>query len=285
MEADRLITGCPIGCGNELVETDMVLAEGPLLRCAVCGHLASQIRESAYVSALEKFDSERGTLPTASNQDRHDQRAGKLFKQVRFMLGLRAEDTIRHLDIGCSTGALIMSALREGIDSEGVEPAERAARAAQAAGLKVFPGMLESAQYPAGHFQVATLMEVIEHLRDPATLLQEAHRILAPNGVLVVGTGNASSWTVALMGGRWDYFQVEPFGGHVSFFTPRSISRLAERCGFRVERLETQRVRFVESHQAPKVVYRTLKILAEGLNVPARWLNKGHDMLVFLRRV
>ena len=285
MQADRLITNCPVGCGADWEETDIVLAEGSLLQCVTCRQLVSQIAESAYLAALEKFDSERGTLPTVATQQRHDQRASRMFKQMRIMLGLRPEETLRLLDVGCSTGALIMSALREGIDAEGVEPAERAARAAQAAGLRVFPGTLESAEYPAGHFQVATLMEVIEHLQGPAALLQEVHRILSPNGLLVVGTGNASSWTVLLMGSRWDYFHVERFGGHISFFNPGSLTRLAEQCGFRLERLETQRVRFVESHQAPPLVYRSLKIVAEVLNVPAKWLNKGHDMLAFLRKV
>ena len=285
MSTDRLITECPAGCGTDLVGTDIVLAEGSLLRCTGCGHLVSQIQPEAYLAALQKFDSERGTLPSASDQDRHDQRAAKLFHRVRAMLGLRAEETMRLLDVGCSTGALILSALRERIDAEGCEPAERAARAAQAAGLRVFPGTLESAAYPSRHFQAVTLMEVIEHLQGPSALFREIHRILAPNGVLVVGTGNAASWTVSLMGGRWDYFLVEPFGGHVSFFTPRSLARLAERCGFRLERLDTQRVRFVESHQATPMVYRSLKILAEALNVPARCLDKGHDMLAFLRKI
>ncbi|MCS6897070.1 MAG: hypothetical protein NZM29_03775 [Nitrospira sp.] len=71
----------------------------------------------------------------------------------------------------------------------------------------------------------------------------------------------------------------------MSFFTPRSLACLAQRCEFLVEQLETQRVRFVESHQAPSVVYRSLKILAEALNLPAKWLRKGHDMLAFLRKV
>ncbi len=268
-----------------LIETDVELKEGNLLKCAACGHLVSQIRESAYVAALVKFDSETGTLPPASSQRRHDQRAVRLFNRIRAMLQLRHEENTRLLDVGCSTGALLMSALREGIDAEGVEPAERAARSAQAAGLRVFLGTLAAAAYPAGSFHAVTLMEVIEHLRDPGSLLTEVRRILSPGGVLVVGTGNASSWTVALMGGRWDYLQVEPFGGHVSFFTLCSISRLAERCGFHVERLETQRVRFFESHQASPFVYRTLKVLAEILNVPASLLQKGHDMLVFLRKV
>jgi hypothetical protein len=31
MMTDRLMTECLAGCGNELIETDMVVAEGPLL--------------------------------------------------------------------------------------------------------------------------------------------------------------------------------------------------------------------------------------------------------------
>jgi len=281
----RLITRCPVGCDGELNETTLLLPEGNLLSCSACGQLVSQIDESAYRAALTKFDSATGTLPAASAQGRHNQRAARLFERIRVMLHVRTGERMRLLDIGCSTGALIMSALREGIDAEGVEPAERAARAAQAEGLRVFSGTLAAAAYPAGRFQAATLMEVIEHLRDPGDLLQEAWRILAPGGILAVGTGNAASWTVALMGGRWDYFGVERFGGHVSFFTPRSLARLAERCGFRIEGIESRCVRFVESYQASKVVYRTLKVVGEVLNGPARWLNRGHDMLAFLRKV
>jgi SAM-dependent methyltransferase len=201
------------------------------------------------------------------------------------MLNLEGKEPLRLLDVGCSTGALVMSALRDSVDAEGVEPAAKAARAAQAAGLKVHSGTLSEAAYQRESFQAVTLMEVIEHLRDPGELLREISRILLPGGILVIGTGNAASWTVMLMGERWDYFQVERYGGHISFFTPHSLTCLAQRCGFSIERLETQRVRFVESHQASPMVYRSLKVLAEALNVPAKWLHKGHDMLAFLRKV
>ncbi|TKS60193.1 MAG: hypothetical protein EWM72_01577 [Nitrospira sp.] len=192
---------------------------------------------------------------------------------------------IRLLDIGCSTGALIMSAQRCGIDAEGLEPAGRAAQAAQAAGLRVFPGTLAEAGFPSASFQAATLIEVIEHLREPGDMLREMWRILEARGILIVGTGNAASWTVAVMKGGWDYFQVNRHGGHISFFTPHSLGRLAIRCGFRIERIETRHVRFVESYQASPAVYRGLKVLGEVLNVPARLLNRGHDMLAFLRKV
>lgn len=285
MIADRMITRCPVGCDGQLAETNLTLPEGNLLRCTVCGQLVSQIRESDYIASMAEFDSTIGTLPTASTQRRYDQRAGRMFNTLKAMLNVREGSRLQLLDIGCSSGALLMTARQHGIDAEGVEPAERAARAAQAAGFKVVSGTLAEAGYPPASFQAATMMEVIEHLSQPGDVLREVWRVLEPNGVLVIGTGNAASWTVRLMGGEWDYFQVGRHGGHISFFTPESLRRLAVRCGFRVERIETRHVRFVESYQATKPVYRSLKIIAEVLNGPARWTNKGHDMLMYLRKV
>lgn len=282
---DRLIDCCPVGCGKEFVVTDVRLAEGCLLSCVACGQLVSQISQSAYTESMAEFDSETGTLPGAVSQGRHDRRMARIFAQIREMLNLTEVDRFRLLDVGCSTGALMMSAQRCGIETEGVEPARLAALAAQAAGFKVFPGTLAEAAFPAESFQAVTLIEVIEHLREPGEVLREAWRILEPHGVLIVGTGNAASWTVALMKGGWDYFQVSRHGGHISFFTPHSLGLLAARCGFRLERLETRHVRFVESYQASPVVYRGLKVLGEILNVPARLLNRGHDMLAYLRKV
>jgi len=285
MIADRMITRCPVGCDGQLAETNLTLPEGNLLRCVECGQLVSQIRESDYIASMAEFDSTIGTLPTASTQRRHDQRAGRMFSTLKAMLSVREGSRLRLLDIGCSSGALLMTARQHGIDAEGVEPAERAARAAQAAGFKVVPGTLAEAGYPPASFQAATMMEVIEHLSQPDDVLREVWRVLEPNGILVVGTGNAASWTVRFMGGGWDYFQVSRHGGHISFFTPGSLARLAARCGFRIDRLETRRVEFVESYQASPLVYRSLKILGEVLNPPARLLNRGHDMRAFLRKV
>lgn len=282
---DRLVARCPVECESELLETTVALAEGNLLRCKACGQLISQIGAEAFRNSMQEFDSETGTLPGPVSQDRHDQRAARMFARIRRMLAIPEGASFRLLDIGCSTGALMLSARVHGISVEGVEPARRAACSAQGRGLKVFPGTLAEASFPESTFKAATLMEVIEHLPQPGEVLREIRRVLEPGGILVIGTGNAASWTVRLMGGRWDYFQVGRHGGHVSFYTPDSLRRLAARCGFRVERIETRHVRFVESYQASPAVYRSLKVVAEALTLPARWLDKGHDMVVFLRKV
>ena len=83
---------------------------------------------------------------------------------------------------------------------------------------------------------------------------------------------------------RWDYFQVAKDAGHISFFNPQSMALLAERTGFEVAALSTGRVRFSEQGQFPEWAHAAAKLAAEALSLPARWLGRGHDMLVYLRR-
>ena len=134
-------------------------------------------------------------------------------------------------------------------------------------------------------FDAVTLFEVIEHLREPLELLRECHRVLKPGGLLVLSTGNTASWTVALMRERWDYFHIARDAGHISFYHPGSVALLASRSGFRIERIETARVRFFERGDVARWRYVAGKICAELLSLPARLAGRGHDMLAFLRRV
>lgn len=285
LDSGRLIECCPVGCSDTLVETSIVLPEGPLRRCQACGQLVSQITAEAYTGSMKEFNTPRGTLPDLRSQRRHDARAAKLFGMLRTLILSESGTGARLLDIGCSSGALLQSAMTHGFGAEGVEPAAQAAEFAKSTGLKVFHGYLEEARFPASSFDAVTLMEVIEHLPDPRALLREVWRILKPNGVLVVGTGNGASWTVRLVGARWGYFQVAEHGGHISFFNPHSLGRLAAQCGFRVERVQTRRVSLADKQQTGPARYGVLKVLAEMLALPARMFGKGHDMLVFLRKV
>lgn len=280
----KLIRSCPVGCAGDLVETAILLPEGALRRCPVCGQLVSQITVEAFDRSMKEFDTPVGTLPTQRTQGRHDVRAARLFGVVKKLAGARPAEGVRLLDIGCSSGALLRSAQRAGFIVEGVEPAAQAAASAKNAGLNVFHGYLQDARYPAASFDAATLMEVIEHLPDPGALLREAWRVLKPNGVLVVGTGNGASWTVQLIGAGWGYLHVAQHGGHISFFNPHSLGRLAAQCGFQVERVQTRRVSLADKQQTGPARYGVLKVLAEMLALPARMFGKGHDMLVFLRK-
>ncbi|OGA34630.1 MAG: hypothetical protein A2W81_02580 [Betaproteobacteria bacterium RIFCSPLOWO2_12_61_14] len=280
----RFLNTCPVGCNAPLEITAYVLPEGALLRCSACGQLISQCTEAHYWQSMQEFDDSQGTLPKAGSEGGRLRRSKKFLDQIAILLG-QPPEKIRLLDVGCSSGAFLHAAVKLGFRAEGVEPAPKAAATAQAAGLKVHQGLLQEAGYADGQFDAITLFEVIEHLQHPQELLQECRRILRPGGILLVGTGNAGSWSMAAMGARWEYLHIARHGGHVSFFNLGSLASLAQRSGFSVAAVRTRGVRFCEKGDCAKPVYRIAKLVGELLNIFAALLNKGHDMAVYLKRI
>jgi 2-polyprenyl-3-methyl-5-hydroxy-6-metoxy-1,4-benzoquinol methylase len=279
---EHYIESCPVGCAAPLVATDILLPEGPLLRCTGCGQLISQVSTARYWETMARFDRADFNQPEGRELERRNAVAQRRLRVIEKLLG-KAPREIRILDVGCSRGQFVQAAAALGFDAEGVEPAPRIAAAARASGLKIHQGLLEEQRFAGGSFDVLTLFEVIEHLREPRRLLEECRRVLGPGGVLVVSTGNTASWTAAAMKSRWDYFHIAKDAGHVSFFNPASLRRLASNCGFAVERIDTSRVKFHEKADTNRGLYTASKLAAELLNLPARILGKGHDMLAYLR--
>lgn len=263
--------------------TDYVLPEGNLLRCTQCGQLISQCTEERYWQSMKEFDAPQGTLPNSRSLEKRFRRSKKFLGQIARLLD-EAPSNIRLLDVGCSSGAFLSHAVTQGFRAEGVEPAAGPVATAQAAGLTVRQGLLQDMAYADSQFDAVTLFEVIEHLQDPHALLDECRRILRPGGILVIGTGNTASWSMAAMGGEWEYLQIDKHGGHVSFFNPRSIELLARRSGFSVAAVRTRGVCFCNQGSYVRPVYRLAKVAGEMLNIFAAGLDKGHDMAVYLRR-
>jgi 2-polyprenyl-3-methyl-5-hydroxy-6-metoxy-1,4-benzoquinol methylase len=280
---NRYLNTCPVGCNAPLETTGYVLPEGALLRCTACGQLLSQCSEARYWESMQEFNDAQGTLPKAGSEGGRLRRSKKFLDQIARLLG-QPPEKIRLLDVGCSSGAFLQAAVKLGFCAEGVEPAPKAAATAQAAGLKVHQGLLQEAGYADGQFDAITLFEVIEHLQQPQELLKECQRILRPGGILLVGTGNTASWSMAAMGARWEYLSIARHGGHVSFFSPESLATLARQSGFSVAAVRTRGVRFCEKGDCAAPFYRIAKIAGELLNGSAGLLNKGHDMAVYLRR-
>jgi 2-polyprenyl-3-methyl-5-hydroxy-6-metoxy-1,4-benzoquinol methylase len=277
------VTTCPVGCVASIIATDLQLSEGALRRCTDCGQLISAASESRYLETMASFNAPDFNQPPPPELERRRTVATRRLKTLMRLVAKPATD-IRLVDIGCSRGQFVDFAGRAGFNAEGVEPAPDIAQAARDTGLEVRTGLLEEQRYPDATFEAASLFEVVEHLRDPRPLLEECHRVIKPEGILIISTGNAKSWTVNVMGAQWDYFHMEKDGGHISFFNPQSITMLAHASGFDVERIETSRVKFHEKSEVPRLRYAAGKVAAELLNLPARIAGRGHDMLAYLRR-
>jgi hypothetical protein len=139
--AHPYVAVCPVGCTAPLTDSAITLQQGPLRRCSECGQLLSSATEAQYLRSLGRFDTSAGTLPDARSQSRHDKNSARRLGKLLSVLG-RPSSAVRLLDVGCSSGAFLQSALHLGFTAEGVEPSADAAQTARAAGLLNWPARL-----------------------------------------------------------------------------------------------------------------------------------------------
>ncbi len=133
------------------------------------------------------------------------------------------------LDVGAATGILMEMAEKRGWKTRGVEVSGWACEVAKRKGLEVFHG--DFLDYPeTKKFDSITMIDVIEHLAEPAKAIKKAYGLLKPGGLLVLVTPDIESPTAKLMGKRWWHFRP----AHVNFFSRRTINWLADNFGFKI---------------------------------------------------
>lgn len=108
---------------------------------------------------------------------------------------------------------------------------------------------LESAEWckllQGERFDVIVAADVLEHLRDPAQLLQRLPEFLQPEGYLVVSLPNAShlSLVACLVAGRFPYQNKGLLdSSHLRFFGRADIEALLQNCGLLWQRWEAARL-------------------------------------------
>jgi 2-polyprenyl-3-methyl-5-hydroxy-6-metoxy-1,4-benzoquinol methylase len=142
----------------------------------------------------------------------------------------------RLLDLGCAMGFLLEAAEQAGFQGWGLELNPEAARVARARfGDRIAQGGLDDAAFPGALFDVVTLIDVLEHVPDPAGLLSAVHRRLLPGGVLAALLPNSASLMRRLLGRRWPHYAPE----HLFFWTPAALRRQLAAAGFDVREIRT----------------------------------------------
>jgi 2-polyprenyl-6-hydroxyphenyl methylase/3-demethylubiquinone-9 3-methyltransferase len=106
------------------------------------------------------------------------------------------------LDVGCGAGLLTEPLARLGASVTGIDASPeviavaREHAEAMALAIDYRAGDVQELQ---GQFDLVTAMEVIEHVADPSTFLKALARRLAPGGLLILSTPNATAWSRLMM--------------------------------------------------------------------------------------
>lgn len=136
----------------------------------------------------------------------------------------------RLLDVGAAYGFLVQAAGEAGFDATGLEPASACVQwSRRELGVEMVQDLVEVARFEAASFDVVTLMDVIEHLVDPALALARIRKWLRPGGLVVIETGDFSALLPRVCGRRWYYYDPPQ---HLTYFSRVSLERVLRAAGF-----------------------------------------------------
>jgi len=129
----------------------------------------------------------------------------------------------RLLDVGCGRGEYLEAFHQAGMNVAGVDISPAAPRYAAPHHVEVIDFESGKLPFPEGSFDFLFSKSVIEHIREPASLLGEVHRVLKPGGTAVIMTPS------------WEYTYWGPFyidHTHVTPFTKMSLDEILTMSGF-----------------------------------------------------
>ena len=148
----------------------------------------------------------------------------------------------RVLDVGCGGGILADAMARKGADVLGIDLAEKSLKVAQLhaleAGTSQITYRLVAAEALAAempdHFDVVTCMEMLEHVPDPASVVQACARLAKPGGWVFFSTinRNPKSFLMAILGAEY-VLNLVPRGTHeyARLLRPSELARFCRDAG------------------------------------------------------
>ena len=133
--------------------------------------------------------------------------------------GMKSGDSI--LDIGCDKGYFLDQCRRFGFSVQGVEPSQQAREYCSSIDLNIASDISAIQD----HFNAITLWHVLEHFTDPRSILNKAHSLLNPSGLLLIRVPDFSSFWSRLLRQYWIWFQPQ---NHYVHYSPQALSKLVE---------------------------------------------------------
>ena len=154
----------------------------------------------------------------------------------------------RVLDVGCGGGILVEAIAKKGANVKGIDLSEKALKVAELHSLEsevqVSYELIAAealADREAGQYDVVTCMEMLEHVPDPAAIVQACATLVKPGGRLFFSTlnRNPKSYLFAIIGAEY-VLRLLPRGTHdyAKFIKPAELTQYARNANIEVQALK-----------------------------------------------
>jgi len=231
---------CPT-CGSRDAAPELEKDHMQIVRCRSCDlvYVTPTFDEAHYkeVYASQAYQD----IVRDLGIDSHDYRVQRFgTERVALMaqhLRVPAGRAPRYVDVGCSTGFVVEAARNAGWEALGLDLNPSAIEFGRSRGLDLRVGALDDGGLAAGAFDAVSMFDVLEHLIDPARILEDAIALLAPDGILFLYVPNYDSASRLLMGEHAHFIWPTH---HLNYYTPTTIRDLLARHGLTSELVVTE---------------------------------------------
>ncbi len=237
---------CPL-CGEKNPDAFRIYFDGyiKLYRCRTCTFVAQYPGPGSYTIVEEYGDYYDLDFVKKGQEFMYPYRRrvlGDIADRVFKIVGAGK----KILDVGCGDAHFLHLAEQKGLTATGVEPSKLLSEYGQGK----IRGTVHNTYYskdlfPAESFDVISFIQVVEHLVNPAELLEVAKYHLKPGGLIVIEVPSIlSPHFLAWRFTGIKYFVKPPDGiidCHVNYFTPKTMRALTQKVGFSEYKLVTGR--------------------------------------------
>ncbi|MFH1523276.1 MAG: class I SAM-dependent methyltransferase [Patescibacteria group bacterium] len=203
-----------------------------LFECQTCGMVSPNVNLEL-VDEKKVYDSDTALEDVKNDVINNYEYRKKIYATERLNYILEKikipKNEINLLDVGCGPGYFLDHLQDKGIKYKGLELADFLVDICREKKLNVAKSDLENE--PNNHYNIITLFDVLEHLRDPIKMFKMLNEKLVSGGFVLAYTPNIHSLSFVLQEGRQN--NIYPFI-HLCFFDKKSLDYLAVKTGFEV---------------------------------------------------
>lgn len=223
-ETDYTKAACPT-CNCQRNEPLFTKSIGEYAYCPKCDHIFLLNPLSP-----EKLIEFYANYPTSSLE--WHQNESEFYRRI-YQIGIELFDSHRNgrrlLDIGCSSGYFLSIAAQQGFEAFGIEPNAQEARYALNNGINLIGSTVDSLPASLDPFDIITLWDVLEHIRQPVCYLSALRPLLNNDGLIFVQVPTSDSLAARIMRADCNMFDgIE----HQTLFSSSSLDSAFEQAGF-----------------------------------------------------